>query len=227
MNRESFSPLAFIIELLNPPMLHQNENVHKLFSELKDSYMNFNRPSDNITELSLIEKNTQEVKKLIIRNDKIIVLNDLTTATLQSFWKNTSDIIKKTVSILNIPLFFFRQYTVRFTASPLVEKDSRLFLGNNICGLNDEKLKPFGRPIHGFGFRFVIPPIQNEPNEYNIRIESLLRDPGKIFLENQARFLAPLELKGEYLTALESEIVKTYNYLKENICQFLEQYNVK
>lgn len=227
MNRESITPLSFIVELLNPPMKHSVDGMHKLFTELKDVYANYNRITDNITEFSFVDKNSQEIKKLIVRNEKIIILNDLTSVTLESFWKVASEVIKKSVSNLNIPLFFFRQYTIRFTATPLKQEDSRIFLGNDVCVLSDEKLKPFGRPIHGVGMRFVLPPSQTEQNEYNIRIESLLIETGKIFLENQARFLIPLQLQGDYLPNIKAEIDKTYAFLKNNISEFLEQYNKK
>lgn len=226
MNRESITPLSFIVELLNPPMMHPVDRTLKLFTELKDIYINCNRPTDNVTEFSRLDKNSQEVKKLIIRSDKIILLNDFTNATLDAFWKEAGDVIKKGVSILNIPLFFFRQYTIRFAATPSGGKDSRIFLGNVVCGLNDDKLKPFGRPIHGFGLRFVVPPLQQEQNEYNIRIESLLKETSKMFMENQARFLAPLQLRDNYLQDIKTEIDKTYNFLKDNMSIFLEQYNV-
>jgi len=73
--------------------------------------------------------------------------------------------------------------------------------------------------------RFFIPATQTEQNEYNIRVESLLQDAGKIFLENQARFLVPLQLQGDYVNKIKEEIDKTYKFLRENISAFLEQYN--
>ncbi len=225
MNTSSITPQAFILEFLNPPMNHSIDSTQRLFTELKDTYANYTRPADNITELSHIDKNSQEVKKLIIGRDKVIILNEFTSATLDSFWKIASDDIKKAVTVLNIPLFFFRQYTIRFTASPLKEKDSRIFLGNKVCALDEAKLKPFGRPILGVGMRFFIPAIQAEQNEYNIRVESLLQDTGKIFLENQSRFLVPLQLQGDYVNKIKEEVDKTYKFLRENISAFLEQYN--
>lgn len=225
MNRESITSLSFIVELLNPPMKHSVDNIQKIFSELKHIYANYNRLTDSITELSYLNKNSQEINKLIVMNEKIVVLNDFTSTTIDVFWKNAEDVIKKTVTILNIPLFFFRQYTIRFIASPLKVKDSRAFLGNIVCGLKEDKLMPFGRPIHGFGIRFVLPPTQNEQNEYNIRIESLLKEVGQIFMENQSRFLAPLQLQGNYIDNIKKEIDNTYNFLKDNISSFLEQYN--
>ncbi|MCX5695973.1 MAG: hypothetical protein NTW18_04875 [Candidatus Omnitrophica bacterium] len=225
MNTSSITPQSFILEFLNPPMNHSVDNTQKLFTELKDTYANYTRPADNVTELSHIDRNSQEVKKLVIARDKIIILNEFTSATLDSFWKIASDDIKKAVTILNIPLFFYRQYTIRFTASPLKEKDSRIFLGNRVCALDEAKLKPFGRPILGIGMRFFIPAIQTEQNEYNIRVESLLQDTGRIFLENQARFLVPLQLQGDYVNKVKEEVDKTYKFLRENISAFLEQYN--
>lgn len=225
MNKESIIPLSFIIELLNPHMIHSIDRTGKLFLDLKDIYSNCNRPTDNVTEFSRLDKNSQEIKKLIVRSDKIILLNDFTNATLDAFWKEAGDIIKKTIATLNIPLFFFRQYTVRFTATPMGGKDSRIFLGNIVCRLNEDKLRPFGRPIHGFGLRFVVPPLQEEQNEYNIRIESLLKETSKMFMENQARFLVPLQLRDNYLEDIKIEIDKAYNFLKDNMSNFLEQYN--
>lgn len=225
MNKKSLTFLSFIVELLNPPMKHQNIQIHKLFLEFKDIYTNCNKITDTITELSHINKDSQEINKLIIQNGKIVVMNNLTTNTIESFWKIASYVIEKTVLGLNIPLFFFRQYTLRFTATPLKEKDSRVFLGNVVCGLNDDSLKPFSRPIHGFGLRILLPPLPNEQNEYNIRVESLLSETTKIFLENQARFLVPLQLQGKYLDNIKAEINKTDKFLKDNVCDFLEQYN--
>jgi len=225
MNKESLIPFSFTIELLNPPLKHQQEDIHKLFTELKDLYINYNTLTDTITELSYIDKKTQETKRLIIRNDKIIVINDSTSSTLDRFWRDASYVIEKSVSLLNIPIFFFRQYIIRFTAFPLKEEDSRIFLGNRVCNIEDSKLKPFGRPIHGFGIRFVMPAIKDEQNEYNIRVESSLRNTKQIFLENQARFIVPLQLQKNYLDSLRTEIDKTYEFLKRNVTDFLEQYN--
>lgn len=225
MNKESIVPLSFIIELLNPPMRHRIENTNSLFSELKDIYTSCNRPADNITEFFSINQNTQEVKKCIVRGDKIIILNDPTSCTLESFWRTSSEILKEAINILQIPLFFFRQYTVRLAATPLKEKDSRRFLGNKVCGFEDSRLICLGRPIHGYGIRFVFPPLKDNESEYMIRIESLLKDIGRILLENQARFLVPIQLQGNYLRKIKEELDNTYSFLRENISDFLMQYN--
>jgi len=224
MNKNSIIPLTFIIEILNPPLKYSDGNTRKLFSGL-GVYDNYNRITGDIIEFSHMNKDTQETKRLIIRGDKIIISDDFASGTLDSFWKISSDIISKTITALNIPSSFFRQYTIRFLASPLNEKDSRIFLANKVCGVEETKLRPFGRPIHGFGLRFVLPPLKKEQDEHNIRIESLLQDASKIFMENQSRFLTPISLQGDYLKVLKIELEKSYRYLKDNVSSFLEQYN--
>jgi len=225
MNKGSITPLSFIIELLNPPMRHAIDNTNRLFTELKDVYGSCNRPADNVTEFFSINQTTQEVKRCIIRGDKIIVLNDFASYGLDNFWQTSSYVLKKSVDILKIPLFFFRQYTVRLTAAPLKEKDSRIFLGDKVCGFEEAKLKCLGRPIHGCGIRFVFPPIENNPSEFLVRAESLLRDVGRIFLENQARFLTPIQLQEGYLEHIKRELKETYAFLTDNVSDFLIQYN--
>ncbi len=225
MNKGSITSLSFIVELLNPPMRHAVDNTNRLFGELKDVYANCNRPANNVTEFFSINQTTQEVKRCIIRGDKIIILNTFTSYSLDNFWQTSSCVLKKSVDILKIPLFFFRQYTVRLTAVPLKEKDSRIFLGNKVCGFKDAKLKCLGRPIHGCGIRFIFPPTKNNQNEFLIRVESLLRDTGRIFLENQARFLVPIQLQEGYLKYIKRELDETYAFLRDNISDFLIQYN--
>ncbi len=225
MNKNSIIPLSFIVELLNPPMKHLLADTQKLFLEFKEIYSNYNQLTDSITELSSVDKNTQEVKKLIIRNERIVILNDFSSTTLEGFWQTARDVIKKTVMILNIPLFSFRQYTIRFIASPLKEKDSRIFLKKVVSGIKEDELESLGRPFQGFGLRFIFSPSKTEQNEYNIRIESLLKDPGKIFMENQARFITPLQLETNYLSDIKGEISEAYNFLKHNVSGFLEHYN--
>jgi hypothetical protein len=226
MNRESITPLSFIVELLNPQMRHTVEKTTALFSELKDFYTNCNRPSEGVTEFSISNKSGDEIKRCIIRNDRIIIINDFTALSLDGFSREAEDVIKKTINSLQIPLFVFRQYTIRVTTSLLKDKDARIFLGEKVCSLNEDKLQYLKRPIHGFGVRLVFPPLQTNQNEFNIRIESFLQNTQKIFMENQARFLVPLQTQGNnYWPIIKKELDEVYNFLKNNISDFLTQYN--
>ena len=226
MNKNSIRSQTFIIELLNPPMKHSIEKTNELFSKLKSYYANCNRPAEGVTEFSSIaNKSTNETKKCIIKGDRIIIINDFTNSSVESFWDESDLILREIVGFLQIPLFFFRNYIVRLIANPLNEADSRIFLGNMVCGLDEAKLAPFKRPIHGIGMRFVFPAIKQIPNEFNVRVESFLQNTKHIFIENQARFLNPLQIQDNHFEMLKKELLETYNFLKENVADFLMQYN--
>jgi hypothetical protein len=48
-----------------------------------------------------------------------------------------------------------------------------------------EVLKAFGHKVHGGGLRFVVAPLETdpEPHEIQVKIESFLTDPAKVFIE--------------------------------------------
>jgi hypothetical protein len=226
MNKNSIRARGYIIELINPPIKHDIERTNLLFSQLKDYYTSCERPADNVTNLIKNYPNTGEIKKLSILPDRIILINDFTQGSLESFIENANDILNKTIITLKIPLFFFRQYTIRMLANPLNVQDSRVFICEKVCQFEDISLKKFGRAIHGCGLKFVFPPTPSENNEFSVRIESLLRNVKEIFVENQARFLNPLPTNDDkYLEVIAGEIKKTQAFIIDNISEFLTQYN--
>ena len=227
MNRNSIRSLGYVVELINPPLKHTIERSNSLFSALADYYTSCERPADNVTHLIHKDRNSEEVKKLSILPDRLILLNNFTQGNVDIFIETAKDILSKSISVLKIPLFFFRQYTIRIVANPLKVQDSRKFICNNICKFEEIALKKFGRPIHGCGLKFVFPPTPNDNNEFNVRIESFLRDIKEIFIENQARFLNPLQILNDskYLGVIEGEIKKTHDFIINKISDFLIQYN--
>ncbi|MBI5879342.1 MAG: hypothetical protein HZB53_16970 [Chloroflexi bacterium] len=59
----------------------------------------------------------------------------------------------------------------------------------------DESLKLLGRPLWGGGLRFVLPPLPDEPEPCSIevKIESFLENPKKMFVETVFKWLNPQE----------------------------------
>ena len=227
MNKNSISSLGFVMELINPRMRYGIPNTNTLFVELKEVYANCNRISDDLTELSFLNQTTQETRKCVIKGDRIIILNDFTSSTLESFLETSKYVLSTAVKILKIPLFIFRQHTVRLTAAPLRGQDSRVFVGNKVSRLEDSKLKVLKRRIHGYGLRFVFAPELGNQSEYLVRVESFLQDTSLIFLENQARFFKPIQIQPgmDYAVEIENELKRTYSFLTENVSDFLMQYN--
>lgn len=73
--------------------------------------------------------------------------------------------------------------------------DARTFLASRLIKVEPDD---FGRPIHGLGVRFFFPPWKPKKSgraktkaidwQVNLKVESLLRDPRKLFLEADAEW---------------------------------------
>ncbi len=59
-------------------------------------------------------------------------------------------------------------------------------------GQTSNLLAVFGRPVLGGGLRFVMPPQPGKSAQVEVKIESYLRDTGKLFVETQFAWLGPV-----------------------------------
>ncbi len=122
-----------------------------------------------------------------------------------------------------------------------VDGDARAFLAGHVARLN-QKIAPLGRPIHLFGLRFFFPPFKTaalakngakgkrkKPTEtvtdwqVNVRIESLLEDPSKLFLEAEADWVNPTEWDSAAETRIQQHLATVWEFLENNVIAFLKQ----
>jgi hypothetical protein len=85
-----------------------------------------------------------------------------------------------------------------------------------------EELSILGRPIQGGGLRFVLPPSDpRDPNDYiiEIKIESFLPDPRKIYVESQFIWKIPSVLKTHISGSDKIELVE--KFINDNIIQYI------
>mgnify|MGYP001616030245 CR=1 FL=1 len=90
-------------------------------------------------------------------------------------------------------------------------------------GQSAQALKVFGRQIRGGGLRFVMDPspIENDPAQIDVKIESYLQDTSKIFVETQFNWpKASTPGAGEPFIA-KNRINQVYNYISQEVHQFL------
>ncbi|PKA09993.1 hypothetical protein [Leptospira harrisiae] len=95
-------------------------------------------------------------------------------------------------------------------------------LWENRLNQRTEDLSIFGRPIHGGGIRFVLPPLnQTDPNDplIEIKIESFLPDPRKIYVEAQFVWKNPVLLTSN-ITGIE-KVQTVDKYINETIVNFI------
>jgi hypothetical protein len=112
-----------------------------------------------------------------------------------------------------------------------IDGDARTFLAEHVMGINPNRVDSFGRPLHLLGLRFFFPPFVKKKPEgdnplvtdwhVNVRAESLIEDPSKLFLEAEATWIEahPWE---EDESALSDHLETAKKYLESNVMQFLQ-----
>ena len=87
-----------------------------------------------------------------------------------------------------------REVTIRKTVeAPGGDARKHLFLGR--LDRTEAEIQLFGRPIHGFGMRFMMSPLKSEGTDakaIELKVESMLADPKRLFVECVAKWPMPL-----------------------------------
>jgi hypothetical protein len=85
-----------------------------------------------------------------------------------------------------------------------------------------ELLHKLGRPVHGGGLRFVMPPQQDDPEsaQIELKIESFLQDTKKIFIEIQSIWRQPKPLGSDFTPA--DRLNRANEYVEKQVHAFME-----
>lgn len=86
-------------------------------------------------------------------------------------------------------------------------------------GQSSDSLAAFGRLVLGGGLRFVMPPQQDNPAQVEVKIESYLRDTGKLFVETQFAWHEPMP-PGAPLDPRE-RLLEVNNYVENQVLAFM------
>ena len=225
MNPESIRPLSFGILLVHPPLLHSDKKLRELFNSLGavHEFTEYQQASEGTAQFRRVWRGSNERLLCVFHKDRVEVVHDFPTTDLQGFWRTAEDVLAESVKTLRIPAFVLQQYLIRKVGHAQGGKDARVFLIQNVCSVGDDKLKVFGRPLHGVGVRVFFAASEQSPVEFDVKMESMLRDPMQLFLENVAKFYVPLQV-GD-LNPVKSNLEATEQFLTETIVNFLSQFN--
>jgi hypothetical protein len=96
-------------------------------------------------------------------------------------------------------------------------------LWEELLGQQSGRLKHLDHAVLGGGLRFVMPPMENEPDPVSIelKIESYLNDASKMFIECQASWPKPAQA-GELIDPVGA-LTTVDNYIKETAIDFIER----
>jgi len=140
--------------------------------------------------------------------EMFILEAEATIKAYEEVWQETNrQIIKADATIRNL-------YE---TTSPHAFQE----LWENRLGQQATSLAAFGRPIKGGGLRFVMDPIQEDmPVSIEVKIESLLVDTSKIFVETQ--FIWPIPTNPGTPFSVRERLLFTDSYIEKQVGNFLK-----
>lgn len=215
--------IARIIELFHIPIQHSPETLRDVYQEISSScgYDNFIRVAGGARlESAATEGGT--VSRLTFSKDRIGFHEERSDGSLESLLRRVEAVIAVATEKLSIPIFIARNLTLRAIASPPRGLTSSEFVAQNLVRVEPEDFQPLGRPGQVVGLRFHFPPTEPKGGTHQVRIESYLRDPRMLYLEDWATFKVPVQSRDH--RKISAELQEVEEFLHERLCSFLSQF---
>lgn len=216
--------ISLISEFIHVPTAHAQEKLREIYNEVCRTcgYENFLRVQGG----ARIEKRNPEgggFSQLTLLSDRIQLTEDHMGTSPEQFGKKVVAVLSTVLPALGIPILLVQQNKVRATSTPNSFKTAAEFLARRVFRIEPEQLEPLGRPTSVFGFRLVFPGQPGHPENFNVRIESYVRDAQALYIENVGTFKTPIQLST--LSVVEENLRQTSIFISENILKFLSLYD--
>ncbi len=216
--------ISLISEFIHVPAVHAPEKLREIYSEVCRTcgYENFLRVQGG----ARIERRNPEgegFSQLALLGDRVQLTEDHTGTSTEQFGKKVVAVLSTVLPTLGIPFLLIQQNKVRATSTPNSAKTAADFLARRVFRILPEQLEPLGRPTSVFGFRLVFPGQPRSPENFNVRIESYVRDPRALYIENTGTFKTPIQLST--LSQAEDNLRLTSTFISESILNFLSLYD--
>jgi hypothetical protein len=103
------------------------------------------------------------------------------------------------------------------------------YLWEDRLGQTPQDFHYLGKPVLGGGLRLVMPPLKEdtEPVQIEIKIESFLREPKKMFVETFFLWPQPRLLAENTGFDVEARLKSVEKYATTNLCDFIAQSEIK
>ena len=118
--------------------------------------------------------------------------------------------------------FVVRDVTVRSLYSGSGLGHAFSYVWETLLRQSPEDAKMLGKPILGGGLRFVMPPIENdqpEPTAIEVKIESFLADPARLYVETQFSWPRPTD-NDEFANAPQL-LRRVEDYINNTLVKFM------
>jgi len=221
--------IAFVAELIHPPVQHEPRGLQKLHGEL------FGMSDASYRDFRIVPGGAQfsntsgaglpgtPVSVANVLADRIQVREEQTGVSKEEFEARLSAVAGNALACLPVQLFIVQQFAVRSVINPQTSNDARGFMLQTVFGYDEALLASFPTPPSLSGLRFTFPPAGESQAVYNVRLESYSQDNRSLFLENVGTFGRPVAT-GQ-LDELVVRFGNTYDFLQEHLLAFVAQFD--
>jgi hypothetical protein len=225
----SYTPrtIAFICELLHPPVNPDPGPIQKLHNEMFQSgqpaYSSFSVTPKG-AELSNPVPTPGAVSTASFLADRMVFREEFGSLTHEGFASRVTRIIETVCELRKIQVITAQQVVVRSLVNPKNFKDSRAFLKSGMFGF-DEETDIFGREPQLYGINLAFPPSPENPQAFALRVESFNNDPRSLFVENRGTFGPTVLTRG--VDAVAQNIEATYGFLVQRALRFIASFDAR
>lgn len=222
--------IAFLAELIHPPMQHDPRSLQRLHSELfgssECSYRDFRIISGGAQfSNSVGGLPGSQVSCANLLGDRIQIREEQTGCSREDFVVRVEHMAKMAFAMLPLKLFMAQQYAVRSVINPQSTTDAREFVLRTLFGFDQSVTDAFPGPPTLAGLRMAFPPSGDDNAIYNVRVESFSNDNRSLFLETVGTFAQPVQADG--VATLVQRFDATYEFLQDRLLQFVSQFDVE
>lgn len=213
-----------ILELLHLPAQHSPEALREVYGMISVScgYDNFIREPGG-ARLESVESEAGAHSRLTFGRDRIIFHEEGTRTGLDHFARRVEAALRVAAPKLGIPLLIARTVTQRAMAQVPSGERAPGFLARTVFRIGPQDLQALGRPAQVVGMRLDLPPRTPQDGAHRVRVETYLRDPSSLFLEDIATFKVPVQSLDHAQVAKELEEVDLL--LNDKLTAFLGSLN--
>jgi hypothetical protein len=220
--------IAFVAELIHPPVQHDPRSLQRLHSELfgstECSYRDFRLiPGGAQMSNAMGGLPGSPVSCANLLADRVQVREEQTGIAREDFVVRVTHLARAVLASLPVKLFLAQQYAVRSVINPQSTADAREFMLRTLFGLDDALLTTFESPPSLAGLRLAFPPGQEGQGIYNVRVESYSADNRSLFLETVGTYGQPVQAEG--IENLTQRFDETYDFLQDHLVAFVAQFD--
>lgn len=216
--------ISLISEFVHVPVNHSADKLRAVYNEVCNScgYEDFTRLQGG-AQIERRDPESQSFSRLKLLRERIQITEDHTGVTVEQFAKKATAVLSSVLPQLEIPVLLVQQNTVRVISTPNNYGSAAEYLARSVFKIDEEQLQSFGRPTSLFGFRLVFPMAKGHPENFNVRVESYVRDPQALYIENVGTFKTPIQ--HSTLQTVENNLNLTSDFIGDRVVHFLSHYD--